>query len=56
MLNEGQYEEGSYSRTVNQAEPQRGRMNNPNEEIERNGCKYNEFMASKAPSLSGSPL
>lgn len=43
-LNEEQSKEGSYSRTVDQAKAQRVRRNNPNEEIERNECKYKDFM------------
>lgn len=54
-LNEEQSEEGSYNRTVYQAKQRRVRKNNPDKEIERNGCKYKDFMDSKPPSLYGSP-
>ena len=51
-LEEEQSEEGNYSRNVSQAEPQVVRSNNPDVRIERNGCKYKEFMVAKPPSLS----
>ena len=53
-LNEELPEEGNYSRTVCRIEPRRLRRNNPDEEIEKYGCKYKDFMAFKPKNHSGS--
>lgn len=54
-LNEGQTEEGNYSGTVGQANPPIVRQNRQDGENDGRGCKYKDSMASKPPSLSGSP-
>ena len=54
-LNEGQTEEGNYSGTVGQANPPIVRQNHQDGGNDGRGCKYKDFMASKPPSLSGSP-
>lgn len=46
-LNEGHSEEGYYSRTVSQAKPQIFIGNNMDEGVDRNGCKYKNFMTCK---------
>ena len=43
-LNDGQSEEGSYCRTVGQAELPVIRRNNQDEGVKRNGCKYKDFI------------
>ena len=43
-LNEGQTEEENYSGTVGQADPPVIRRNNQDDEVERNGCKYKDFL------------
>ena len=55
VLNGRKSKEGSYNRTVDQDEPQKVKRNNHDEGIERNESKYKDFMASKPPSISGSP-
>ena len=54
-LNEGQIEEGNYSGTVGQANPSIVRQNHQDGGNDGRGCKYKDFMASKPPSVSGSP-
>ena len=54
-LNEEQFEEGNYSRTVSHLETQVVRRNNLEMGIGGKGCKYKDFMAAKPPSLFGSP-
>ncbi|XP_052621088.1 uncharacterized protein LOC128126933 [Lactuca sativa] len=46
-------EEGNYSRTVSQAEPQVVRRNNQDEGIERNRCKYKDFTNFKPSTFTG---
>lgn len=46
VLNEHQPKEGNYSKVVDHTESQRGRMKNSELEINRNGCKYKDFMES----------
>ena len=46
-LNEYHLDEGNYSRTVSQAEPQRVRRNNPDNDIEMDRCKYKYFISAK---------
>ena len=54
-LNEGQTEEGNYNGTVGQANPPMVKQNHQDGGNDGRGCKYKDFMASKPPSLSGSP-
>ena len=46
-LNDGQLEEGNYSRSGGQTEPLVDRRNNQEEGVEKNGCKYKDFMTCK---------
>lgn len=55
-LNKEQFEEENRSRTVGQLEPQRNKRNDVEEDVDRNGCNYEDFMASEYPSLSGKPM
>ena len=50
-LNGESSEEGNYIQTVSRVEPQRVRRNNLDEEIERNGCKYKDFMVVVTPNM-----
>ena len=43
-LNEGQTEEGNNSGTVGQVNPPIVRQNNQDDGVERNGCKYKNFL------------
>ena len=51
-LNEGQTEEGNYSGTVGQVNPPIVRQNNQDEEVERNGCKYKDFLTYKTSTFT----
>lgn len=52
-LNEGHSEEGDYSRTMSQVEPQMFRGNNTDEGVDKNGCKYKKFMTCKTSYFRG---
>jgi len=52
-LNEGQTEEGNYSGTVGQVNPPIVRQNNQDDEVERNGCKYKDFLTCKPSTFTG---
>ena len=54
-LNEELSDEGNYSRTRSQVEPQVVKRNDPDRRIDKDGCIYKNFMGAKPPSLSGSP-
>ncbi|XP_023738586.1 uncharacterized protein LOC111886570 [Lactuca sativa] len=54
-LNIEQSEEGDFSKTITQVEPRMVRRNQPNGGNNGRVCKYKDFMASKPPSLPGSP-
>ena len=54
-MDEVLYEEGNYSRNVNQAKPHVVIRNHPEGGNDGRWCKYKDFIASKPPSLSGIP-
>ena len=54
-LNDRRSEEGNYSRTFSQVEPIVAERNNPEREINRDGCMYKSFLSAKPQSLAGSP-
>ena len=52
-LNEGQSEEGNYSGTVGQADAPVIRRINQDDGVERNGCKYKDFLTCKLSTFTG---
>ena len=54
-LNDGQSEEGNYSRTISQVEPTVAERNNLKKEVNRDERMYKNFLGTKPPSLPGSP-
>lgn len=46
QFNEERSEEGNYNRIVDQDKPQVIRRKNLDEGVDRNGCKYKDFMTS----------
>ena len=54
-LNKEWSEEGNCSRVVRHVEQRRSREDNTKEEVDIDGCKYGDFMASQPPSLFRRP-
>lgn len=54
-MGERKSEDGNYSRSVSEVEHLVVRRINPDIGIDKDGCKYKDFMGSNPPCLSGSP-